>query len=55
MSALRTLSLPISMAAFAALTVAATKVPEAVETVNDILWLFLLPVLLAKVTKITSK
>ncbi|WP_332302064.1 hypothetical protein [Rhizobium sp. GR12] len=48
MIALRILSLPLAMAAFAVLYVVATKAPEAVEMTNIILWLLLPAVLIAK-------
>jgi hypothetical protein len=46
--ALRILSLPLAMAAFAVLYVVATKAPEAVEMTNIILWLLLPVILIAK-------
>jgi hypothetical protein len=48
MIALRILSLPLAMAAFAVLYVVATKAPEAVEMTNIILWLLLPVILIAK-------
>ncbi|MBB2828171.1 UNVERIFIED_ORG: hypothetical protein GGI63_004635 [Rhizobium esperanzae] len=43
MLALRVLTLPIALAAFAALYVAATKAPHFVESANVLIWLALLP------------
>ena len=51
MLALRILSLPIAMAVFTVLYVAATKAPEAVEMANIVLWLLLPTVIIAKVAK----
>jgi hypothetical protein len=48
MLALRILSLPIAMAAFAVLYVVATKTPEAVEITNTIVWLILPVIMIAK-------
>lgn len=48
MSALRILSLPISMAAFAVFYVTATKIPETVEVMNILVWLVLPVILITK-------
>lgn len=55
MIALRILSMPLAMAAFAVLYVVATKAPEAVEMTNIILWLLLPAVLIAKAARRTWK
>ncbi|MDE1993158.1 MAG: hypothetical protein KGI75_11700 [Rhizobiaceae bacterium] len=51
MLALRILSLPLAMAAFAVLYVVATKAPEAVEVGSLLLWMLLPTVLIAKVAR----
>ncbi|MGR9423635.1 hypothetical protein [Rhizobium leguminosarum] len=43
MLALRVLTLPIALAAFAILYVVATKAPDFVESANILIWLVLMP------------